>query len=127
MVIEKNSKKIVFYDGKCGICRREISFYRSIADNDKFVWIDVTRQSDLSKFNLKLVDVLKNLHVIQGKKVFIAIDAFIVIWSDLKYFKYLAAFVALPIIRNLASVSYDIFARYRFNNLKHCQVFKEDQ
>lgn len=127
MVTEKNSKKIVFYDGKCGICQREISFYRSIADNDKFVWIDVTRQPDLSKFNLKLVDVLKNLHVIQGKKVFIAIDAFIVIWSDLKYFKYLAAFVALPIIRNLASVSYDIFARYRFNNLKHCQVFKEDQ
>ena len=115
-------KKIVFYDGKCGVCLREIHFYKSIAPKDKFKWIDVTEQCDLKRFNLKLVDVLKKIHVIDHGKTLIGVDAFIAIWSDLKFFKILAMFISLPGIHFIASIGYGIFAKYRFNRLAHCQI-----
>ena len=125
MELTLNLKKIVFYDGKCGACRSEINFYKSIAPKNKFKWIDVTEKCDLKVFNLTLVDVLKKIHVIHHGKTLIGVDAFIAIWSDLKYFKILAVFVSLPVIHFIASICYDIFAKYRFSRLAHCQILVE--
>ena len=31
----------VFYDGQCGLCRREIDYYRRIAPSGLFDWVDI--------------------------------------------------------------------------------------
>ena len=31
----------VLYDGKCGLCNKEISYYKKIANNKKFKWLDI--------------------------------------------------------------------------------------
>ena len=31
----------VLYDGKCGLCNKEISYYKKIANDKKFKWLDI--------------------------------------------------------------------------------------
>ena len=120
----------VFYGGKCRLCSREIKFYKKIAPKDLLHWVDVTTsENELKLSNIKLVDALMYLHAKDSRgKFHIGIDAFILIWSQLNYFKYLIYIISLPVIYQLASFLYDKFAKYRFNNLEHCQLAlkKED-
>ena len=37
---------IVFYDGKCNLCSKEINYYRKIAPIGKFNWQDVNIKSN---------------------------------------------------------------------------------
>ena len=41
----------VLYDGKCGLCNKEISYYKKIANNKKFKWLDIANNpKDLKEF-----------------------------------------------------------------------------
>ena len=106
--------KQVLFDGKCGLCNKEILYYQSIAPKGKFQWIDIT--------SINLRDALMNLHVVEGKNIKSGVDAFICIWSELSYFKLLGLFVRLPIIYQFACIIYRLFANYRFKNLSHCKI-----
>ena len=41
----------VFFDGKCGLCSKEISHYRKIAPDGIFIWQDITKSADDLKAN----------------------------------------------------------------------------
>ncbi len=54
----------VFFDGKCGLCFKEISYYRKIAPDEIFIWQDITKSADDLKANgISLSKGLKLLHV----------------------------------------------------------------
>ncbi|MDG1286309.1 MAG: DCC1-like thiol-disulfide oxidoreductase family protein [Rickettsiales bacterium] len=36
----------VYYDGKCGLCNKEIRYYQRIAPVGVFLWVDVTQKAD---------------------------------------------------------------------------------
>ncbi|MDX2165162.1 MAG: DUF393 domain-containing protein [Gammaproteobacteria bacterium] len=114
----------VFYDGKCGLCSKEINYYRKIAPNNIFDWQDITESTEeLKKANISLAEGLKLLHAKDHNgQMYIGIDAFIVIWEQLKGWSILAALIRLPIIRHIANGAYQIFASWRFKQLKHCQL-----
>ncbi|MEM7616837.1 MAG: DUF393 domain-containing protein [Pseudomonadota bacterium] len=118
----------VFYDGKCGLCRKEIDYYRKIAPKDIFDWQDITESADsLNKEGISLSQGLKFLHVRDNNgHLNIGVDAFILIWRQMKYWRILAFFVGLPIIKQIANIVYRIFANWRFKRLAHCQ-FAEQQ
>ena len=82
-------KIIVLFDGKCGICSKEIAFYKKIAPSDQFIWEDVNAINSKEKYNIELISALKHLHVIDNEKVLIGVDAFARIWKNIKYFKYI--------------------------------------
>lgn len=114
----------VFYDGKCGLCSKEINYYRNIAPDGVFNWQDITVSAeDLKKEGIRLCEGLKLLHAkdINGK-IYIGVDAFILIWKQLKRWKLLAAIISLPLIRQATNFVYKIFASWRFKRLKHCQI-----
>jgi predicted DCC family thiol-disulfide oxidoreductase YuxK len=46
----------------------------------------------------------------------------LVIWQQLRYWRFLAVLVGLPIIRQIAAMVYNRFADYRFARLAHCQI-----
>jgi len=53
----------VFYDGKCGLCRGEIEYYKRIAPVGVFDWVDITDDaSSLEKLGIAYADRLKLLH-----------------------------------------------------------------
>ncbi len=114
----------VFYDGKCNLCAREIDYYRKIVPVGTFDWRDITESlGDLKQHEVSLSTGLKWLHVQDdGGQLHIGVDAFILIWSQLQSWQWLARIVVLPGIRQLANVSYRAFAHWRFSRLAHCQL-----
>jgi predicted DCC family thiol-disulfide oxidoreductase YuxK len=118
----------VFYDGKCNLCSNEINYYRRIARSGIFDWQDITLlNSHFIKTGIKTSDALKMLHVIDNKNILhIGVDAFIVIWNNLSYWRIIARVVSMPIIRQIANIAYRLFANWRFNRLAHCILAKNN-
>lgn len=114
----------VFYDGKCGLCSKEINYYKKIAPKGIFDWIDITENPQtLEKYNIRLEYALKKLHLLDNKgNMLVGIDSFIVIWKQMRYFKILGYLVSLPIIKQITQYAYNKFADWRFNRLEHCQL-----
>ena len=113
----------VFYDGKCGLCRREIEHYRRVAPEAVFLWVDITIDSaELEKLGVSYADGLKLLHAEDNQgTLHRGVDAFILIWQQMPRWRILAAFVSLPFIRTIAQSLYSRFAAWRFKRLDHCQ------
>jgi len=114
----------VFYDGKCGLCSKEINHYRKIAPSDIFNWQDITESADeLSNEGITLSEGLKLLHAKDNSgQIHVGVDAFILIWRQLERWRVLAVLVGLPIIRQIAGMGYKTFANWRFKGLEHCQL-----
>lgn len=114
----------VFYDGKCGLCSREINHYRQVAPEGIFHWQDITvSDEELQKAGVSLAEGLKLLHAKdQTGQLHVGVDAFILIWQQLKRWRLLAVIVALPLIRQCVNWLYEAFAEWRFKRLKHCQI-----
>ena len=114
----------VFYDGKCGLCRREISHYKRIAPDAVFHWVDITADSSsLEKLGISYTDGLKLLHATDSQgKLYVGVDAFILIWQQLARWRILAAIVSLTPVRFIAKKSYGMFAAWRFSRLEHCKI-----
>jgi predicted DCC family thiol-disulfide oxidoreductase YuxK len=114
----------VFYDGQCGLCRKEINYYKRISPKDIFHWQDITVNCDqLNQLGISLSQGLKQLHVQdQHGQLHIGAKAFMCIWSQLKYWRILATIMRIWPIDALAQILYQIFATRRFKKLKHCQI-----
>tara|TARA_B100001175_G_C19433708_1_gene602467 strand:+ start:686 stop:1045 length:360 start_codon:yes stop_codon:yes gene_type:complete len=114
----------VFYDGKCGLCRKEINYYKSITEKNLFQWLDIaTNPKHLTSINISQKDALLYLHATDiNNNLFIGVDAFILIWKNIKYWRILSIIVSLPVIKQLTTFLYKKFANYRFSKLSHCQL-----
>jgi predicted DCC family thiol-disulfide oxidoreductase YuxK len=102
----KNSK--VLFNEKCGICNFEIKHYKKRSQ---------LKFEDCSDMDDKY---LKKLHVIfdDGKELS-GVDAFIYVWERTNGYNWLAKIVSLPVIIQLAKISYFFLAyilywRYKF-------------
>ena len=114
----------VYYDGKCGLCRREIEYYKRVSPADRFVWLDIaTDPAGLADLDISQAEALRRLHARDASgAVHVGVAAFIAIWQRLNYWRYLAMIVDLPILKPLVAFAYDRFADYRFSRLTHCQI-----
>jgi predicted DCC family thiol-disulfide oxidoreductase YuxK len=114
----------VFYDGKCGLCQREIDYYKHIAPQDVFEWVDITVDaSAIKKLGISYADGLKLLHAQDSRgKLHVGVDAFILIWRQIPRWRVLAFIVGAGFIRPFANIAYQAFAAWRFNRLAHCQI-----
>lgn len=114
----------VFYDGKCGLCRREIAHYKRIAPVGVFDWVDITiDESAIQQIGISYTEGLKLLHATDAKgKLHVGVDAFLLIWQQIPRWRVLAIIVSLPILRPVANSAYRAFAAWRFNRLAHCQI-----
>ena len=109
----------VFFDGKCGLCSKEIAYYQRIAPSGIFVWMDIaTDASPLAAHQISQADALRYLHVRDAAGNWhIGAAAFLVIWQQLRYWRFLALLVGLPIFRQIAAMVYNRFADYRLIKL----------
>ena len=110
----------VYYDGKCSLCSKEIQYYKSISDINTFKWYDIASEPlYLSTINVTQKDALLYLHATDHKgDLKIGVDAFIIIWKELRFWKYLGFFISLPLIKQITIFIYKIFANYRFSKLE---------
>jgi predicted DCC family thiol-disulfide oxidoreductase YuxK len=117
----------VFYDGKCGLCRREISHYQRIAPAGVFDWIDITVNPEpFESRGFTVPEGLKALHVLDDSVTMRkGLAAFAVIWQKLPaLWPMLALMLRIPLVLPLAEKIYAAFASWRFKKLGYdqCQL-----
>ena len=121
---QENCMITVFYDGKCGLCSREIGHYMKISPPTTFIWCDIANEPQhLKKINVSQSDALRRLHVSdQTGTIYVGIDAFIAIWRKLPRWRLLALICALPGVRSILTLIYNKFADWKFSRSAHCQM-----
>ena len=114
----------VFYDGKCGLCSREIGHYMKISPPKTFIWCDIANEPQhLKKINVSQSDALRRLHVFdQAGTIYVGVDAFIAIWKKLPKWRLLAYICAIPGVRAMLNWLYNKFADWKFSRSSHCQM-----
>ena len=104
----------VFFNNSCKICRAEINIYKK--ENIKNLnWIDITKNKN-AELETKKTDkeLLRRLHVEQDGKIYVGIDAFLLIWKNIPKYKFLYKFFKLPVIYQLFYVGYEIVAFFLY-------------
>lgn len=120
------SKIKVLYDARCGLCEKEINFYKSIAPQQTFLWCDLCTNSKLLEaYQLDLKDALLVLHVIDQKGIMhIGVDAFSVIWKNIPILYCLGIIIKAPCFYQISKLGYEYFAKWRFNRLGYCELHR---
>ena len=88
----------VFFNNSCNVCRLEINHYKKIADSN-LEWIDITNNDEALKITSKSQEeLLRRLHVIDDGKVIGGAKAFIIIWSKIPKYNFLAKILILDLV-----------------------------
>lgn len=124
----------IFYDGGCGVCSTEISYYRSLADQRvKFVNI-AGADFEAEAYGKTAGEFKASLHARDADgHFFTGVEAFRRLWEALPspFYPLLSSFVGLPGIHFASRVGYSVFARYRHllpsSSSDSCQIFNKQQ
>lgn len=114
----------ILFDNRCSLCKREINYYKSISPKGIFHWCDLHKNNALLyKYKITRQDALLSLHAIDEKKIlYKGVDAFCIIWRELKWWNILSIVVKMPIIYRISKIFYRHFAAWRFKKLNYCKV-----
>ncbi len=100
----------VYFNNSCKICKAEIDLYKK-ENIQEIDWIDITDNALATKETSKnSKELLRRLHVKDGKKVLEGADAFLILWKKMPKYKFLYNFFKLPVIFSLFSIVYEIVA-----------------
>ena len=111
-----SKKKIkVFYDGSCKICKKEINFYSKIDKNNSFRWINIHDENkEINRIGLTKTELMSVLHVQKKNGSIIkGVDAFKVLWAELKYFKILSYLLKFKVVKFFANLLYKTWLKTR--------------
>ena len=119
-----NSQPIVFYDGGCPLCRREIAHYQRIDRERCIQWADIQQEADtLQAHGLSWEQAMQRMHVRDSDGQMVSgAAAFVVLWRQFPRYRFLAGLVSLPGIHWAAEQVYTVFARRRYRSRCNDQV-----
>lgn len=108
-------RPIVYYDGACPVCAREIGYYQQRKEADLFSWVDVTcADASVLGSDLSRADALARMHVRRADgSLAVGAAAFAEIWRPMPGLSYLAALIATPPFNIIAEWAYRGFLRLR--------------
>lgn len=112
----------VYYNSACPVCNAGINAQKNKMTNCGIEWNDVHIQSGVYKeVSPDLEFVRKKLHVIDEEgKIKIGIEAFVAIWKHSPGEHWKATLVSLPIVKQILTFTYNLFAwlLYQWNRHK---------
>ena len=109
----------VFFNDSCNVCRLEINHYKKIADCN-LEWIDITNNEDALRLTSKTQEeLLRRLHVIEDGNVIGGAKAFVVIWSKIPKYNFLAKIFSIKPLFVLFHYGYEVIAYFLFLKNKH--------
>ena len=104
----------VFFNDSCNVCRLEINHYKKIADSN-LEWIDITNNDEALKLTSKSQkELLRRLHVINDGKVTAGAKAFIIIWSKIPKYNFLAKIFSIKPLFFIFYYIYEFVAYFLF-------------
>lgn len=109
------ARPLVFYDGGCSLCRREIAHYQRIDADHGLDWVDISREpQSVRSYGLSTTRAMQRLHVLDAGGAWqTGVAGFIELWAHLPYYRRLAGLLrALHLEKPLDRV-YGHWARWR--------------
>lgn len=117
-------RPVVFYDGACPLCRREIAHYRRLDRQQRLTWLDIaTRPQLLQAYDIAWEAAMQRLHVIGADgRLLTGARAFRELWQHLPGYRWLARVVTLPGMLPVLEQAYMWFAHRRWRRRcgAHC-------
>ena len=113
----KGQRVIVFFDGGCPMCRREIAHYRRLKGAERVDWRDIHADPDtLATAGISWQQAMERLHVQDGTGVLrTGAHAFVALWRELPGYRWLARIVSVfPGLVWMMDRVYGAFARWRW-------------
>lgn len=106
---------IVFFDGGCSLCRREIDHYRRRRGADRLLWIDITQDDVmLSTHGLSQEQAMARFHVRDASGFWhTGAWGFVELWSHLPAYRWLASLLRKLRLVGLLDRFYSRFADWR--------------
>ena len=104
----------VFFNNSCNVCRLEINHYKKIADSN-LEWVDITNNEEALKLTSKSQEeLLRRLHVIDNGQVIGGAKAFVIIWSKIPKYNFLAKIFSIKPLFFLFHYTYEFVAYFLF-------------
>lgn len=98
----------VLYNARCPVCRAEIAHYAGYVDaNGLPVIFQDLNAGGLEHWGISADQAARRLHVRQDGRVLSGVDAFAALWAALPRYRWAARLVALPGLRQVASLMYE--------------------
>jgi demethoxyubiquinone hydroxylase (CLK1/Coq7/Cat5 family) len=106
---------VVYFDGACPLCRREIAHYRGQEGAAAIAWVDAADcDSAALGSDLSRDAALARLHARRADGTLVSgVAAFAMIWSRLPAYRWLAPFVARRPVLSVLELAYSAFLRLR--------------
>tara|TARA_B100000989_G_scaffold65769_1_gene45715 strand:+ start:1989 stop:2360 length:372 start_codon:yes stop_codon:yes gene_type:complete len=109
----------VFFNNSCNICKLEIDHYKKNSDGN-LEWVDITNNQEAVDLTLKSKEeLLRRLHVIENGNVIGGAKAFIIIWSKIPKYNFLAKILSFKPLFILFHYAYEFVAYFLFLKNKH--------
>ena len=109
----------IFFNNSCKICKLEIDHYKKISDKN-LEWVDITNNQEAIELTSKSKEeLLRRLHVIENGKVIGGAKAFIIIWSNIPKYNFLAKILSFKPLFILFHYAYEFVAYFLFLKNKH--------
>jgi predicted DCC family thiol-disulfide oxidoreductase YuxK len=106
---------VVYFDGACPLCRREIAHYRDQEGAAAIVWVDAA-SCDPAALGVDLArdTALARLHARRADGSLVSgVAAFAMIWSRLRAYRWLAPIASSRPVLSVLEVGYSAFLRLR--------------
>jgi len=109
----------VFFNNSCNICKMEIDHYKKNSD-ENLEWVDITNNQQAVDLTSKSKEeLLRRLHVIDDGEVIGGAKAFIIIWSKIPKYNFLAKILGFKPLFILFHYAYEFVAFFLFLKNKH--------
>ena len=103
----------VIYNHSCSICRFEINHYKK-QNIDTIQYLDLHQDLPEKLRSIDKAKLVRKLHVYEGDKVYIGVDAFKLIWSKIDRYKLLAKLLDYKVAYFLATYLYEVLAFFLY-------------
>ena len=113
-----NVGAIVFFDGGCNLCSREIRYYRKLDRQERISWQDITRDTTLLEaFGISPEDAMRRFHVLDSQGVMrTGAPAFLALWEELPGFRLLPGLFYKCRLVSALDWLYNRFADWRYSS-----------
>ena len=117
---DKSTKDILFFDGSCPMCTKEIKLLEDINDGG-LAFMDV-HKCEIDDSMASQLDMLKVLHLRTAEGVWIrGVAATLQAWSHTNW-GWIFKPLLLPLINYVAGYAYNIWAEKRYRRLYDCDT-----
>jgi len=121
-LVPDNKELIVFFDGSCPMCRREIEYYKGMKGADKIDWLDITSPAiNVELFGLSHETAMARFHTLDSSgKWHTGAYGFVALWRHLNALKWASFTIKKLYLTAFLDRIYIVFAKWRLSKNKVC-------